>query len=122
MNRIIKKRLARIRRHERVGGKVRGSSERPRLAVFRSDNHIYAQVIDDLAGKTLVAASSLSPEFKAELAYGGNIAAAKVVGKLVAVKAIAAGISKVAYDRGGFHYHGRVKALAEAAREAGLEF
>jgi large subunit ribosomal protein L18 len=122
MNRIIKKRLARVRRHERVGAKVRGSGDRPRLAVFRSDNHIYAQVIDDLAGKTLVAVSSLSPEFKAELSYGGNVAAAKAVGKLVAEKAIAAGIKKVAYDRGGFHYHGRVKALAEAAREAGLEF
>lgn len=99
-----------------------GSDERPRLSVFRSDKHIYAQVIDDLAGKTLVAASSLEQDVRGDLKNGGNVAAAKRVGQAVAKKAIAAGVSKVAFDRGGRKYHGRVKALADAAREAGLKF
>lgn len=99
-----------------------GTVERPRLSVFRSDKHIYAQVIDDLAGKTLVAAGSTVADIRGELANGGNIEAAKRVGKAIAEKAKAAGISKVAFDRGGRKYHGRVKALADAAREGGLQF
>jgi large subunit ribosomal protein L18 len=99
-----------------------GSDERPRLSIFRSDKHIYAQVIDDLAGKTLVAASSLETDVRGDLKNGGNVAAAKRVGQAVAKKAMAAGVTKVAFDRGGRKYHGRVKALADAAREAGLKF
>ena len=99
-----------------------GTVERPRLSVFRSDKHIYAQVIDDLAGKTLVAVASTSGDVRGELANGGNIEAAKRVGKAIAEKAKAAGITKVAFDRGGRKYHGRVKALADAAREGGLQF
>ncbi len=99
-----------------------GTSERPRLSVFRSDKHIYAQVIDDLAGKTLVAVASTAADVRGDLANGGNIAAAKKVGKTIAERAKAAGITKVAFDRGGRKYHGRVKALADAAREGGLSF
>jgi large subunit ribosomal protein L18 len=99
-----------------------GTTERPRLSVFRSDKHIYAQVIDDLAGKTLAAAASTSTEVRGELKNGGNIAAAKAVGKAIANRAKAAGVTKVAFDRGGRMYHGRVKALADAAREGGLQF
>jgi large subunit ribosomal protein L18 len=99
-----------------------GTSERPRLSVFRSDKHIYAQVIDDLAGKTLVAVASTAADVRGDLANGGNIEAAKRVGKTVAERAKAAGITKVAFDRGGRKYHGRVKALADAAREGGLSF
>jgi large subunit ribosomal protein L18 len=99
-----------------------GSPERPRLAVFRSDKHIAVQVIDDLAGKTLVAASTHQADVRGDLKNGGNIAAAKAVGKIIAERAKAAGVTKVAFDRGGRQYHGRVKALAEAAREAGLSF
>jgi large subunit ribosomal protein L18 len=90
--------------------------------VYRSDKHIYAQVIDDYAGRTLVSASSLSPEVRGGLPNGGNIAAARAVGKAIAERALAAGVKKVAFDRGGRKYHGRVKALADAAREAGLDF
>jgi large subunit ribosomal protein L18 len=111
----------RQRRHRRVRKKVRGTAERPRLAVFRSNNHIYAQVIDDVAGRTLASASTIDPSAKG--AGGtGNAEAAKKVGTLVAERANAAGVSKVVFDRGGFLYHGRVAALADAAREAGLEF
>ena len=99
-----------------------GNAERPRLSVFRSDKHIYAQVIDDLAGKTLVAASSVQKDVRGELKNGGNLAAAKAVGKAIAEKAKAAGVTAVAFDRGGRLYHGRVKALADAARAAGLKF
>jgi large subunit ribosomal protein L18 len=102
--------------------KVSGTSERPRLCVYRSLDHIYAQIIDDRAGKTLVAASSADKDGKKDLKSGGNVAAAKVVGKLVAERAKAAGLDKVVFDRGGYKYHGRVKALADAAREAGLQF
>lgn len=112
----------RERRHRRIRNKVRGTAERPRLNVFRSDRHIYAQVIDDTAGTTIVAASTLDPELREQLAYGGNVEAAKAVGRLVAERALARGIKRVAFDRGGFLYHGRVAALADAAREAGLEF
>jgi large subunit ribosomal protein L18 len=108
---------ARVRRHSRVRGKVRGTSERPRLAVFRSITHTYAQVIDDSSGRTLAAASTLN------LKLGKNdVGAAQAVGREIATKAVKAGISKVVFDRGGYIYHGRVKALADAAREAGLEF
>ena len=114
-----KKHEARVRRHSRVRKKVRGESERPRLAVFRSNKHIVAQVIDDRAGKTLASASS----HEADLRTGsGNKESAAKVGKLVAERAKAAGVSQVVFDRGGFLYHGRVAALADAAREAGLEF
>ena len=114
--------LHRQRIHERVRNKVEGTPERPRLCVYRSLGHIYAQVIDDRSGKTLVSASSLDGETKKNLKGGGNIAAAKVIGKTVAERAKAAGVSKVVFDRGGYMYHGRVKALADAAREAGLQF
>jgi len=108
--------------HERVRMTVSGTAERPRLCIYRSLDHIYAQVIDDRAGKTLASASSADKDTKKSLKGGGNVAAAKVVGKVVADRAKAAGISKVVFDRGGYKYHGRVKALADAAREAGLQF
>lgn len=120
--RRLSRSAARRRVHQRVRMSVEGSSERPRLCVFRSLGHIYAQVIDDRAGKTLVSASSADAETKKSMKGGGNIAAAKVVGKAVAQRAKAAGIQKVVFDRGGYKYHGRVKALADAAREAGLQF
>src|SRR3954463_14357752 len=108
----------RIRIHERIRKNLNGSQARPRLAVFRSNKHIYAQVIDDSQGATLTAASTLDVDAKKDLKQGGNIAAAKAVGKLVAQRAKAKGIETVLFDRGGYLYHGRVKALAEAAREA----
>ena len=114
--------LHRKRIHTRVRTKVSGTPERPRLSVYRSLGHIYVQVIDDHSGKTLVSASSLDSETKKNLKGGGNIAAAKVIGKAIADRAKSAGISKVVFDRGGYKYHGRVKALADAAREAGLKF
>ena len=110
----------RIRIHQRIRLRVRGSDERPRLAVFRSLKHIYAQVIDDRKGNTLAAASS--GEKKAGVGNGGNLAGAKQVGKLIAERAQAKGVKKVVFDRGGYLYHGRIKALADAARQAGLEF
>ena len=114
---------ARSRRHIRLRKKVSGTTERPRLSVFRSLHHIYAQVIDDINGKTLATASTVEPELKAQLqGKSGNIDAAKVVGAAVAKIALAKGISKVVFDRGGQIYHGRVEALATAARENGLEF
>ena len=99
-----------------------GTAERPRLAVFRSNNHMYAQIIDDTVGKTLVSASTLDKDVKAECEKTNNVEAAAVVGKVVAKKALEKGITTVVYDRGGFIYEGKIKALAEAAREAGLEF
>ena len=105
-----------------VRNTLSGNAERPRLAVFRSDKHIYAQLIDDLAGKTIASAASTSSEVRGDLKNGGNVAAAKLVGKAIAERAKAAGITKVAFDRGGRKYHGRVKALADAAREGGLKF
>jgi large subunit ribosomal protein L18 len=114
------KNIVRVRIHTRIRHKLRGSGERPRLAVFRSLKHIYAQVIDDRAGRTLVAASS--GEKNSSVGSGGNLAGAKEIGKLIAERAKSKGISKVVFDRGGYLYHGRVKALADAAREAGLEF
>ncbi|HET9926603.1 MAG TPA: 50S ribosomal protein L18 [Methylomirabilota bacterium] len=109
-------------RHLRIRQRVVGTPERPRLAVYRSLNHIYAQVIDDTSGRTLAAVDSRAPEFRQKLKAGGNVAAAKIVGELVAQRAKAHGISRVVFDRGGYQYHGRVKALAEAARAAGLTF
>jgi len=109
-------------RHSRVKKKVVGTSERPRLNVFKSLNHIYAQIIDDYAGRTLVSASTNDKEMKGKIKSGGNIEAAKVVGVLIAKRAAGKGIGKVVFDRGGYLYHGRVKALADAAREGGLEF
>jgi large subunit ribosomal protein L18 len=114
--------LHRKRVHARVRTKVSGTPERPRLCVYRSLAHIYAQVIDDGSGKTLASASSVDSETKKNLKGGGNIASAKVIGKIIADRAKSAGISKVVFDRGGYKYHGRVKALADAAREAGLQF
>jgi len=116
---VTQKNEIRHRIHERIRHKVRGTAERPRLAVFRSVAHIYAQVIDDAAGATLVSASSVDKDGRAN---GGNVAAAKNIGKLVAERAKAKGIQRVVFDRGGYPYHGRVKALADAARAAGLEF
>jgi large subunit ribosomal protein L18 len=113
------KNITRQRVHERIRKKLQGTAERPRLNVYRSLNHIYVQVIDDLNGKTLVAASSSEGEGKKT---GGNVAAAKSVGKAIAERAKAKGITKVVFDRGGYIYHGRVKALADAARESGLQF
>lgn len=113
---------ARLRKHTRVRKKITGTTERPRLNVFRSLKHIYAQVIDDTTGNTIVAASTLDETLKGKVAFGGNKEAAQAVGKLIAEKAIDKGIKQVVYDRGGYIYHGRVKELAEAAREAGLEF
>ena len=109
------------RRHHRIRKRVNGTPERPRLSVFRSNNHIYAQVIDDVAQSTLVAASTLDSEIKADVT-GGNCAASTKVGELVAKRAIDKGIKQVVFDRGGNLYHGRVKALADAARDAGLDF
>jgi len=111
------------RRKWSVRSNVFGTAERPRLSVFRSDKHIYAQIIDDYAGKTLVAAASTSTDVRgAEMKNGGNVAAAKKVGLVIAAKAKEAGIAAVCFDRGGRRYHGRVKALADAAREGGLKF
>ena len=111
----------RLRIHTRIRRKVAGTPERPRLAVFRSVKHIYAQVIDDASGRTLASASTLDKQFRGT-AFGGNKDAAAAIGRLVAERAQAAGIKKVCFDRGEFRYHGRVASLAEAAREAGLEF
>jgi large subunit ribosomal protein L18 len=108
----------RRRIHARIREKLSGTAERPRLNVYRSLNHIYAQVIDDQKGETLASASTLQLKHKT----GGNVAAAKEIGKAVAEKAVAQGIKRVVFDRGGYLYHGRIKALADAAREAGLEF
>jgi large subunit ribosomal protein L18 len=112
----------RHRVHLRVRMRVNGTPERPRLCVYRSNGNIYAQIIDDRAGKTLVSASSIDKETRAEVKNGNNVAAAKAIGKKVAERARAAGIELVVFDRGGYMYHGRVEALAAAAREAGLKF
>jgi len=122
MIRKIEKKEIRKRIHVRIRRKLRGTTERPRLAVFRSVAHIYAQVIDDVEGKTLVSASSVDKDAKGAKGGGGNVAAAKTIGKLVAERAKEKGVTRVVFDRGGYQYHGRIKALADAAREAGLEF
>ncbi len=113
---------ARIKRHYRIRNKVNGTAQQPRLAVFRSNQHIYAQIIDDIAGHTLAAASTMESEISSKLESTSNIEAANAVGEAIAKKAIEKGITEVVFDRGGFVYHGKVKALAEAAREAGLKF
>jgi large subunit ribosomal protein L18 len=120
--RKVSRDIHRRRIHRRVRVKVSGTAERPRLCVFRSSTHLYAQVIDDAAGRTLVAASSVDKEMRKQMKGGGNVAAAKIVGQVVASRAKEKGIAQVVFDRGGYRYHGRVKALAEAAREAGLKF
>ncbi len=120
--RRISRTAHRQRIHRRVRQRVHGTPERPRLSVFRSNGQIYAQVIDDASGRTLVSASSVDKETRQQTRGGANIAAAKVVGKSLAGRAQAAKITQVVFDRGGYKYHGRVKALADAAREAGLKF
>ncbi len=112
----------RKRKHDRVRSKISGTPERPRLCVFRSLSHMYAQVVDDESGRTLASASTLDAEIRDAVGFGGNKNAAAEVGKLIAARAIARDIKTVVFDRGGYLYHGRVQALAEAAREAGLEF
>jgi len=120
---VSRKRLSgRLRRKLRVRKKVRGTEERPRLNVYRSLKHMYAQIIVDTRGETLVSASTLSRELRGKLKSTGNVEAAKEVGRLIAKKALEKGIKKVVFDRNGFLYHGRVKAVAEGAREGGLEF
>ncbi len=120
MAEIKNTRLQRIRRHKRVRRKVGGNAERPRLAVFRSLRHVYAQVIDDSQGKTLTAASSMEPEVRSQASGKSKAEVSKIVGALVARRAKGAGIAKVVFDRGGYKYHGRVKALADSARQEGL--
>ncbi|MDD6730394.1 50S ribosomal protein L18 [Hugonella massiliensis] len=122
MKKLQKKQAGLRRRHTRVRGKVSGTPERPRLCVTRSNSNIYAQVIDDVAGKTLCAVSTLGPEFKASGKSGANVEGAAVLGELIGKKATEAGITEVVFDRGGNLYHGRIKALADGAREAGLKF
>ena len=112
----------RLRRQRHVRNRLSGTPQRPRLAVFRSSKHIYAQMINDQTGTTLVAASTMEPEIKAQVKYGGNKAAAALVGRVVAERARKAGIDKICFDRRSYKYHGRVEALARAAREAGLQF
>ncbi len=112
----------RVKKHKRIRNRFSGTAQRPRLAVFRSNNHMYAQIIDDTVGKTLVAASTLEKDVKAELEKTNNVDAAAYVGKVIAKRALEKGITTVVYDRGGYIYHGKVAALAEAAREAGLVF
>ncbi|HEY6291137.1 MAG TPA: 50S ribosomal protein L18 [Terriglobia bacterium] len=118
----ISKDGTRRRVHERLRARVKGNTSRPRLNIFRSLNHIYAQIVDDAAGRTLAAASTLDKDIRGAAKNGGNVAAAKRVGTALATRAKAAGINRVVFDRGGYAYHGRVKALADTAREAGLEF
>ncbi len=117
-----KKELARQKRKTRVRSRIQGTPERPRLNVFRSLRHIYAQVIVDGTGRTLMSVSTLSPELRGTLRYSGNLESAKKVGELIAKKCLEKGIQKVVFDRGGYLFHGRVKALAEAARASGLSF
>lgn len=110
------------KRHQSIRVKLSGTTEAPRLAVYRSTKHIYAQLIDDVKGVTIVSASSVDKDLKAKLSHGGNIDSAKVVGEAIAKKALKKGVKDVVFDRGGFLYHGRIAALADAAREAGLNF
>jgi len=112
----------RVKKHQRLRNRFSGTAERPRLAVFRSNDHMYAQIIDDVAGNTLCAASTAEKEVKAELEKTNNVAAAAFVGTVIAKRALEKGIKQVVFDRGGYIYHGKVQALADAAREAGLDF
>jgi large subunit ribosomal protein L18 len=122
MLQLVSKDTARRRIHSRIRSRVSGVTHAPRLNVFRSLKHIYAQVVDDASGHTLVSASTRDKEVRKTLKSGGNVAAAKVVGQVLAQRTISAGISSVVFDRGGYAYHGRLKALADAARAAGLKF
>jgi large subunit ribosomal protein L18 len=127
MNEQMAKQVRRLRRRRHTRKHVRGTAERPRLTVFRSSKHIYAQLIDDMTGNTLVSASTLDGDVKSQFQYGGNVKAAEAVGKALAAKALAKGITQACFDRGHYRYHGRVKALAEAARAGegegkGLQF
>ncbi|MFQ3548516.1 MAG: 50S ribosomal protein L18 [Armatimonadota bacterium] len=119
---MLKKELLRQKRHRRIRNKISGNEQKPRLNVFRSLTNIYAQIIDDESGRTLVSASSIDKEIKSEIKYGGNKESAKKVGELLGKRAVEKGISTVCFDRGGYKYHGRVAALADGAREAGLKF
>ena len=112
----------RVSKHRRIRNRISGTAQKPRLAVFRSNNHMYAQIIDDTVGKTLVSASTLQKEVKAELEKTNNVEAAAHLGTVIAKRALEKGIETVCFDRGGFLYHGRVKELADGAREAGLKF
>lgn len=119
----IKEKIARrLKRHRTVRKRVAGTAERPRLCVHRSLGHIYCQLIDDEAGRTLVSAATMERSVREQVPHGGNIAAAKQIGTLIAKRALEKGITQVVFDRGGYRYHGRVKTLADAAREAGLKF
>lgn len=122
MIKLMDKNKVRLRKHVRVRKKIAGTTEKPRLCVFRSSKHIYAQIIDDTTSTTLVAASTLDEALKSKLECSGNKSAAKEVGKLLGSKAVEKGIKQVVFDRGGYLYHGRIKELADGAREAGLEF
>ncbi|MDN3515064.1 MAG: 50S ribosomal protein L18 [Candidatus Brocadia sp.] len=122
MNQMKEKLQKRARRHRRIRRKVVGTSERPRLSVFRSLKHIYCQIINDIDGKTLAAASTQSSDVRSEIGYGGNVKAAEIVGKKIAEAAAKKGITKVVFDKGGYKYHGRIKALAESARKHNLSF
>jgi large subunit ribosomal protein L18 len=119
---VIGKKIGKQRRQERIRKKVAGTTERPRLSVYRSLNNVYAQIIDDTKGVTLAAASTLDKDIKGTEGHKGNAVAAKKVGELIAKKAVAAGIKQVVFDRSGYRYHGSIKALAEGSREGGLEF
>ena len=116
------KNKARLKRHLRVRKKINGTTQRPRLSVFRSSKHIYAQLIDDVLGVTVASASTLDKEIAEQVSNGGNIEAARKIGELIANRAKAKGVEQIVFDRGGYLYHGRIQALADAAREAGLEF
>jgi large subunit ribosomal protein L18 len=116
------KNKARVKRHLRVRNKINGTTQRPRLSVFRSSKHIYAQLIDDVLGVTVASASTLDKELAGQVSNGGNIEAARKIGELIANRAKAKGVEQIVFDRGGYLYHGRIQALADAAREAGLEF
>lgn len=118
----LDRKQSRVKARRRIRGRVTGTAERPRLSVFRSLNQMHVQAIDDTVGRTVAAASTLDPECRAKVKDGGNVAAAKVVGAAIAARLRAQGVEMVVFDRGGFRYHGRVKAVADAAREAGLKF
>ena len=121
VNKVSRKEV-RVKKHMRIRNRFSGTAERPRLAVFRSNNHMYAQIIDDTVGNTLVSASTVEKEVKAELTKTNNVDAAAYLGTVIGKRAVEKGITKVVFDRGGFIYHGKIAALADAAREAGLEF
>ena len=122
MDHVKEKLRKRTRRHLRIRRKVIGTAERPRLSVYRSLKHIYCQIINDIEGRTLVAVSTQSPDVRTQIKYGGNVVAAEIVGKKIAEEAKSKGITKVVFDKGGYKYHGRIKALAEAARKYNLSF